>query len=94
MLDLWSTSLMMDATEGQEPRYGQSHSHVEKQIQSNPCGARTVVTVPRGEQLSIVTSPPKTVVQQPSPFVVRDRERQRQVAFDQSEPQYKYEDQD
>lgn len=85
--------LTYGATEGQEPRYGQPLPRRETNPVT-PYGARTVVTVPQSERLSIVTSPPKTV-QQPVPFVIRDREQGRQVAFNEPpQPQYIFEDED
>ena len=53
---------------------------------------RNVAALSRSEQSS-ATRPRTTTIQQPSVFDVQDRERQRQVVFDQPSHQYEYEDQ-
>ena len=77
--------LTYDATEGQEPRYGQPR----ETNPVNPYRARTVAPLSQGERSSIVPSRPKTV-QPPGSFASHDRVQQRPVAFAQSEPQYEY----
>ena len=59
----------------------------------NTYGARTVISTPRDGRPTIARARPKTV-QQPSSFAVHNRERRRQVVFDQPESQYEYEDQE
>lgn len=76
------------AIEAQDPRYEQPKT---KSISGY--GARNIAAIPQGERSRVASSRPKSV-QQPSPFVIHDRERQRQVAFDEPEPQYIYEDQE
>ena len=74
------------------PQYDQSSSRRESKA-VNTYGARTVVSTPRDGRPTIARARPKTV-QQPSSFAVHNRERRRQVVFDQPESPYEYEDQE
>lgn len=81
-----------DATGDQGSLYDQPPTRREPRS-INTSGARTGARIPQGDRPSMVSSRPKNV-QRPGAVAGRDRERQRQVVFDQHEPQLEYEDEE
>ena len=79
-------------TQGQSSQYDQPPPRRESRA-VNTYGTRPVAPNPRNDRSGMPNLRPKTV-QQPSAFASHERERQPQVAFDDREPQYEYEDQE